>query len=246
MPRRYRPGHRRHHATAAPSPASHSSGAARPAALLPFDINGPWTDNGSAKPVITTAAGAVVIDMSYAHRPTASGSVLDASSILVNFPDAGPYIGTFVGPAVLRWSNGSIWQKVYTGPTAIDLNDNWTDGLTDQHVSDTNGFIKVIIRRPPPERHRIPGRPGQVPRHLPRRPQHDLCHAPGRVPSRTRSHRLVQQLPMGVANPDRGRRCACSPEWCSADPAPSSDPPSTHSASVIGRVTRTDGHGVES
>jgi hypothetical protein len=132
-------------ASAAPSPASHSSGAARPAALLPFDINGPWTDNGSAKPVITTAAGAIVIDMSYAHRPTASGSVLDASSILVNFSDAGPYIGTFVGPAVLRWSNGSIWQKVYTGPTAIDLNDNWTDGLTAQHISNTSGFIKVIM-----------------------------------------------------------------------------------------------------
>ena len=56
-------------ASAAPPPASHSSGAARPAVLLPFDINGPWTDNGSAKPVITTAAGAIVIDMSYATAP---------------------------------------------------------------------------------------------------------------------------------------------------------------------------------
>lgn len=138
-------------ASAASPPASRSSGAPRTAALLPFDINGPWTDNGSAKPVITTAAGAIVIDMSYAHRPTASGSVLDASSILVTFPDAGPYIGTFVAPGLLRWSNGSLWQKVYAGPTVIDLNDNWTDGLTDQHVSQTNGFITVnmsAVHRP--------------------------------------------------------------------------------------------------
>jgi hypothetical protein len=138
-------------ASAASPPASHSAGAPRTAALLPFDINGPWTDNGSAKPVISTAGGVVLIDMSYAHRPTASGSVLDASSILVTFPDAGPYIGTFVGPGVLRWSNGSVWQKVYAGPTVIDLNDNWTDGLTDQLVRQTNGFITVnmsAVHRP--------------------------------------------------------------------------------------------------
>ena len=60
-------------ASAAPPPASHSREPPVPAALLPFDVNGPWTDNGSAKPVITTAAGAVVIDMSYAHRPSATG-----------------------------------------------------------------------------------------------------------------------------------------------------------------------------
>jgi hypothetical protein len=53
--------------------ASHSLAAPRPAALLPFDINGPWTDNGSAKPVITTAGGAIVIDMSYTS-PTRTGS----------------------------------------------------------------------------------------------------------------------------------------------------------------------------
>jgi hypothetical protein len=127
-------------ASAAPKPVTPT---ARAAALLPFNIDGPWTDNGSAKPIISSAGGVVLIDMSYAHRPTASGSVLDASSILMTFPDAGPYIGTFLSPTVLRWSNGSIWQKVYTGPTVINVNDNWTDGLTDQQVSAVNGFIAV-------------------------------------------------------------------------------------------------------
>jgi hypothetical protein len=135
--------------TAAASPGAASPPAARPAAAavaaaaLPFGINGPWTDNGSAKPVITSAGDLLVIDMSYAHRPTASGHVIDASSIYVTFPDAGPYIGTFLGPTVLQWSNGSIWQKVYTAPTVIDLNDNWTNGPTDQHVTQVNGFVTV-------------------------------------------------------------------------------------------------------
>ncbi|MEN3360798.1 MAG: hypothetical protein V7637_4780 [Mycobacteriales bacterium] len=134
-------------ASAAPKPVA--PGAV--AAALPFDINGHWTDNGSAKPVISAAGGAVLIDMSYAHRPTALGSVLDASSILMTFPDAGPFIGTFLTPTTLRWSNGSVWRKVYGGPTVINLNDVWTDGLTDQHVSQVDGYIAVdmsAVHRP--------------------------------------------------------------------------------------------------
>jgi len=134
---------------AAAAPAAPSGDAK--AAALPFNINGPWTDNGSAKPNITAASNVLVIDMSYAHRPSATGAVIDASSILVTFPDAGTFIGTFAAPTVLRWSNGSVWQKVYTGPTVIDLNDNWTDGLTAHHISQVNGFITVNMsadRRP--------------------------------------------------------------------------------------------------
>ena len=44
---------------------------------------------------------------------------------------------------MIRWSNGSVWQKVYTGPTAIDLNDNWTDGLTVSNLP-LNGFFLAI------------------------------------------------------------------------------------------------------
>jgi hypothetical protein len=130
-------------AAATSAPAAFASGAIGAAAPLSFDINGPWTDNGSAKPVITAAGDELVIDMSYAHRPTASGHVIDASSIFVTFPDAGPFIGIFLSPTAIRWSNGSVWQKVFTGPTVIDLNDNWTDGLTDQHISQVNGFFAI-------------------------------------------------------------------------------------------------------
>ncbi len=112
---------------AAPAP-----GPARATAALSFDINGPWTDDGRSKPVIASAGNVVVIDMSFAHRPTATGAVIDASSIVVTFPDAGTFIGTLGGPTSLRWSNGSTWHKVFTGPTVIDLNDNWSGGL---HIS---------------------------------------------------------------------------------------------------------------
>ena len=121
---------------AAPAP-----GPTRTSAALAFDINGPWTDDGRSKPVIASAGNVVVIDMSFAHRPTATGAVIDASSIVVTFPDAGTYIGTFGGPTVLRWSNGSTWQKVFTGPTVIDLNDNWSG----QHISQVDGFVKITM-----------------------------------------------------------------------------------------------------
>jgi hypothetical protein len=129
---------------AAPSGSAASPPGGTPVtAALPFDINGHWTDDGTAKPVITTAGNAVVIDMSFAHRPGATGAVIDTSSILVTFPDAGTLIGTFAGPTFLQWSNGSVWQKVYTGPTVFDLNDNWTQGPTDQHISEVGGYIKI-------------------------------------------------------------------------------------------------------
>ena len=127
-------------ASAAPSAPS---AAAKLAQALVFDVNGPWTDNGSAKPVFTVVNNTVVIDMSYAHRPNAVGTVIDTSSILVTFPDADTYIGTFLTPSYLRWSNGSVWQKVYTGPTQIDLNETWSDGLRLQHISQVNGFLTV-------------------------------------------------------------------------------------------------------
>jgi hypothetical protein len=111
---------------------------------LQFDINGPWTDNGSAKPLITSVSTVLVIDMSYARRPNAAGSMIDlSSSILVTFPDDNTYIGTFVTPTLLRWSNGSTWRKVYSDPMLFDLNDDWTDGRTNQHIREANGFITV-------------------------------------------------------------------------------------------------------
>jgi hypothetical protein len=134
-----------------PSAAALRATAVKATSTLQFDINGPWTDDGSAKPVITNVSTALVIDMSYARRPNATGSVIDVSSILVTFPDDNTYIGTFVTPTLLRWSNRSTWRKVYSDPMLFDLNDDWTDGRTTQHIRQANGFITVemsSVRRP--------------------------------------------------------------------------------------------------
>jgi hypothetical protein len=133
------------------APATASGGATTQA--LQYSVNGTWTDDGRAKPKITVVSNTVLIDMSYAHRPNATGTVIDASSILVTFPDLpNTYIGTFYGPGYLAWSNGSAWQKPYTGATTIGLNENWTDGWAPPgRISETAGFLSVDLtqaRRP--------------------------------------------------------------------------------------------------
>jgi len=130
-------------ASTASAAGSTSSNPAAVTAALGFNVNGPWTDNGVARPVITVAANQVIIDMSYAHRPNGVGTVLDASSIVVRFPDADTYIGTFLSPTVLRWNNGAQWQKVYTGAPVIGLDTTWTNGITRHHISHVNGFLTV-------------------------------------------------------------------------------------------------------
>jgi hypothetical protein len=112
---------------------------AAPSALA-FDVSGTWTDDGHARPVMTVAGSGVFVDMSFAHRPNATGSVLDATRILVTFPDDhNTYLGTFLSPTFLQWSNGSTWQKVYTGPQVFDVAGVWgeTNGRNGSQWHDT-------------------------------------------------------------------------------------------------------------
>jgi hypothetical protein len=129
-------------ASAQPTTASTPSAATVAAAPLLFDINGSWTDVGSAKPVITAANGFLIVDMSYAHRPTATGLVINSSTISVTFPDAGTFTATLQAPNIIRWSNGSTWEKVFTGPTVVNLNgQRWTPGAA--FSQQANGFLTV-------------------------------------------------------------------------------------------------------
>lgn len=122
------------------------NGPDRPAAAsLLFDLDGTWTDYGATRPVISTANGAVVVDMSAANRPTATGTVIDASTISVTFPDDATYTGRLEGTNLIRWSNGSTWEKVYTGPMLINLYGDFTDGLYRSGVWQVNGFIDVTM-----------------------------------------------------------------------------------------------------
>ena len=84
-----------------------------PAAIpLPFDINGTFTDGGSARPVISDVNDILTVDMSSQHRPTASGVVINTDTILITFPDDATYTAKLQAPDIIRWSNGSTWQKL--------------------------------------------------------------------------------------------------------------------------------------
>jgi hypothetical protein len=117
------------------------------AATLSVDINGSWTDIGSAKPRIAVSGSTVTIDMSYAGRSTATGPVTGASTFAVTFPGAGTFSATVVNPTLIRWSNGSTWQKVYTGGTVASLyRDDWQQGVTTlnpDYPTTFSGYIDV-------------------------------------------------------------------------------------------------------
>jgi hypothetical protein len=89
-----------------------SAPAAAPAITTAFDLNGVYTDGGSARPRISDVNDILTIDMSSQHRPTATGVVVNSDTILVTFPDDATYGAKLVAPGTIRWSNGSAWQKL--------------------------------------------------------------------------------------------------------------------------------------
>ncbi|MCP2351235.1 PASTA domain-containing protein [Nonomuraea roseoviolacea] len=99
------------------------AGAASAAATpLVFDVNGTFTDGGSAQPVISDVDDVLTVDMSSQHRPTATGVVINSDTILVTFPDDATYTAKLQAPNTIRWSNGSTWQKlnVVRVPNVLD------------------------------------------------------------------------------------------------------------------------------
>jgi hypothetical protein len=77
-----------------------------------IDLNGKWASGGSPGPVISVTDNAITVDMSVYKRPTAHGTVIDASNITVTFPDDKVYTGKVGVPNSIRWSNNSAWTKV--------------------------------------------------------------------------------------------------------------------------------------
>ncbi len=106
--------------TAAGLPASTGASAQTPAtrpvtaAAVPlvFDINGTYTDGGSARPVISNVNDILTVNMASQNRPNASGVVINSDTILITFPDDATYTAKLQAPGTIRWSNGSAWQKL--------------------------------------------------------------------------------------------------------------------------------------
>lgn len=72
-----------------------------------FDLNGKW----SSGPVISVSGNAITVDMSALKRPTAHGTVTDASYITVTFPDDKAYTGKLQSPNKIIWSDNTTWTK---------------------------------------------------------------------------------------------------------------------------------------
>jgi hypothetical protein len=88
----------------------------------PFDLNGAYKDNGSARPRITRTNDVLTIDLSSQNRPPATGLVFDDHTILVIFPDISAWFrGTLVAPGTILWNNGTIWQKLPYVPNVLGL-----------------------------------------------------------------------------------------------------------------------------
>lgn len=75
-------------------------------------------------------------------------AIVDRSAALaaVTFPDAGTITGTTFGDGVIQWSNGSVWRKVYTGQMVADVSGDWVDAVSAQHITDTDGYLRVTFR----------------------------------------------------------------------------------------------------
>ena len=112
-------------ACAAPASATpaFTAAQARFAATTPtlFNLNGTYTDGGSASPVISDVNDILTVDMSSQHRPTASGIVMSGDTIVVTFPDDATYSAKLVAPGTIRWSNGSTWRRFATVPDVVGL-----------------------------------------------------------------------------------------------------------------------------
>jgi len=107
-------------AAGAPANAqSRSAPAATAATVVVFDLNGTYSDGGSARPVITNVNDILTVDMSSQHRPTATGVVINSDTILVTFPDDATFTAKLQAPGTIRWSNGSAWQKTRRVPNVI-------------------------------------------------------------------------------------------------------------------------------
>jgi len=98
-------------ASARPAPTPKPSAVAASTPLV-FDINGSYTDGGSARPVISDVNDILAVNMSSQHRPNASGVVINSDTIVVTFPDDASYGAKLVAPGTIQWSNGSTWRKL--------------------------------------------------------------------------------------------------------------------------------------
>jgi hypothetical protein len=110
---------------------------------LVFDINGTYSDGGTARPVISNANDILTVDMSSQHRPNASGVVINSDTILITFPDDATYTAKLQPPSTIRWSNGSTWTKTVLVPNVLDKKEAQA-----KSILNAAGFAVSVVKFP--------------------------------------------------------------------------------------------------
>jgi hypothetical protein len=103
-----------------------------------LDLNGDWLYEGNwgAHPIIKVRGNNLIVDMAAYNRPTAKGSIVNANTIQVTFPDDATLTGKLLNPNLIKWSNGTTWHKA---PTIFDLNGVWQYNGVDGPVIKQSG-----------------------------------------------------------------------------------------------------------
>jgi hypothetical protein len=78
-------------------------------------FSGNWGYEGKRGPYIVQTGNRIQVNMRRYNRPNATGRVINASTIEVNFPDDATFTGELDGQGNLNWSNGTVWNS--TGGT---------------------------------------------------------------------------------------------------------------------------------
>ena len=94
--------------------SNNSSWTKVPAIETVIDLNGQWMAGGVLGPKITVHGNSIAVDMTALQRSSAVGTVINSSTISVNFPDDKAYTATLQQPGTIRWSNNSTWTKFET------------------------------------------------------------------------------------------------------------------------------------
>ena len=76
-----------------------------------IDLNGRWSDGSNRSVLISEGSHDIKIDMSDFDRPTATGTIVNGSTIKVKFPDDHTFTGQLQAPGTIIWSNGTRWTR---------------------------------------------------------------------------------------------------------------------------------------
>jgi hypothetical protein len=108
-------------------------------------FSGNWGYQGKRGPYVVQTGDRIQINMRRYNRPNATGRVVNASTIEVNFPDDSTFTGILDGQGHLNWSNGTVWDSTGTTNFAGAWNYQGRLGPNVNSVAQRDGTNKLTI-----------------------------------------------------------------------------------------------------